>query len=315
MQASIVIVNWNSGKQLLDCVNSIFEYGMDYVDKIVVVDNNSTDNSIFYLPKNEERLKIILSDINLGFGKACNLGASNLKSDFILFLNPDAKLLEDTLRKTMEFMMSQFAKDNKIAVCGVRLNDETGLVHKCCTYFPLLITYFGHSTGLSKLFPKKLPYIFMNDFDHLSSRVVNHCIGAYYFMRRDVFEELRGFDERFFVYLEDLDLSLRISKAGWKVYYYAETTAFHKGGGTSEKVKALRLFYSLQSRMTYSFKHFTKTDALWVVFLTMFIEPFPRLILAISHFSKQETKDTLLGYKMLWKELPTIIRKGFKNDY
>ncbi|WP_223254614.1 glycosyltransferase family 2 protein [Pectobacterium peruviense] len=314
MRTSIVIVNWNSGEQLLDCVNSIFKYGMDYADKIIVVDNNSTDDSISYLPKNEEKLDVILSDTNLGFGKACNLGASNLKSDFILFLNPDAKLLEDTLRKTMEFMTSQFAKDKKIAVCGVRLNNEVGLVQKCCTYFPSLITYFGHSTGLSKLFPKKFPYIFMHDFDHLSSREVNHCIGAYYFMRRDVFEELEGFDERFFVYLEDLDLSLRISNAGWKVYYYSEATAFHKGGGTSEKVKALRLFYSLQSRITYSFKHFSKVDALWVVFLTMFVEPFSRLIFAISHFSKQETKDTLLGYQMLWGELPAIIKKGFKND-
>ncbi|QQG27313.1 glycosyltransferase family 2 protein [Pectobacterium carotovorum] len=314
MQTSIVIVNWNSGKQLLDCVNSIFEYGMNYVDKIVVVDNNSTDDSISYLPKNEEKLSVILSDTNLGFGKACNLGASNLKSDFILFLNPDAKLLDDTLRKTMEFMMSQFAKDKKIAVCGVRLSNEIGLIQKCCTYFPSLITYFGHSTGLSKVFPRTFPYIVMRDFDHLSSREVNHCIGAYYFMRRDVFEKLEGFDERFFVYLEDLDLSLRISNAGWKVYYYSEATAFHKGGGTSEKVKALRLFYSLQSRIIYSFKHFSKLDALWVILLTMFVEPFPRLIFAISHFSKKEIKDTLLGYQMLWGNLPTIIKKGFKND-
>jgi GT2 family glycosyltransferase len=302
----IVIVNWNSGHFLRDCINSIRTFGGDAVRKVVVVDNGSVDNSLDIesagLP-----LDIIRAGANLGFAKASNLGASRCASPFILFLNPDAMLMEGALDTCVALMEGGAAQ---IGICGARLLDERGDTQRHCAQFPVWRTYLGRTLGLDGFFPKVFPPIFMREFDHLTSRRVDHVIGAFFFVRRAVFDTLGGFDERFFVYLEDLDFSLRAMRAGWSTWYLADAVAFHKGGGTSQHVKATRLFYSLRSRMLYAMKHFPKSQAFAVILLTLFVEPFTRLIRAASHGSREEGWDTLCGYVMIWKDMPKLFRSS-----
>ena len=123
------------------------------------------------------------------------------------------------------------------------------------------------------------------------------------------FVRLKGFDEeRFFVYLEDLDLSYRVKQAGYKIVYLTEAQAFHEGGGTSSQVKATRLFYSLRSRMLYAFKHFSKPAA-WGVFLTTMIwEPVIRILFALLKGKTSDAKNTVAGYKMLWQHATDILQ-------
>jgi hypothetical protein len=303
----IVIVNWNSGCFLRDCIDSIRAFGRGVVRRVVVVDNGSVDNSLDIdgtgLP-----FDIIRAGENLGFARACNLGASRCASPFVLFLNPDAKLMEGVLDKCVAFMESGNAA--QIAICGARLLDERGDTQRHCAQFPVWRTYLGKTTGLDGFFPKMFPPNFMREFDHLTSRRVDHVIGAFFLVRRAVYENLGGFDERFFVYLEDLDFSLRAVRAGWSTWYLADAVAFHKGGGTSQRVKATRLFYSLRSRMLYAMKHFSKSQALAVILLTLFVEPFTRLIRAASRGSGEEGWDTLRGYAMIWKDIPKLFRSS-----
>ncbi|HVQ07450.1 MAG TPA: glycosyltransferase family 2 protein [Allosphingosinicella sp.] len=308
MQAKvhIVIVNWNSGDWLRRCVASIADHGSGLVDRVVVVDNGSTDGSAEF-GRCSSPPEVVAAGANLGFARASNLGARGAAAPFLLFLNPDAALGEDTLSRALAFMESPEAAG--IAVCGIRLVDEHGGTQRHCASFPTPRTFLGSATGLSGLFPRLFPPLLMEQFDHLESRRVDHVIGAFYLVRRELFERLGGFDERFFVYLEDLDLSLRVREAGWQVHYLAEATAFHKGGGTSEQVKARRLFYSLRSRNLYAFKHFRRRHAWTIAFATLLIEPLPRLIRALARLSPREALDTLRAFFWLWRDFPSLPRR------
>ena len=305
MPISIIIVNWNAGAQLRTCIDSIAQYGADLVKQTIVVDNGSVDGSdasVEDLPN----VTLIRAGANLGFGKACNLGAQHAKSDYLLFLNPDAALYAETLPKALAYM--QEPANAKVGICGVQLLDETGHVSRSCARFPSVASFAAHAVGLSRFIPS-LGH-FMAEWDHAQTRQVDHVIGAFYLIRRVVFESLNGFDEHFFVYLEDLDLSCRASQAGWDTIYLADVQAFHAGGGTSNQVKSRRLFYSLRSRSQYAFKHFSWFGAVVVLLATLFVEPLSRSALAVVQGSWSSLKETWAAYGMLWRWLPQWVFKG-----
>jgi hypothetical protein len=296
---SIIIVNWNSGEHLRLCLESIFEHATEAFKQVLVIDNVSTDGSE-RAAKDHESVELIQATSNLGFAKACNLGAQQSKSEFILFLNPDAKLFSDTLNASLKYMNNP--ENQQVGICGVQLIDEQGKVAKHCSRYPTFSSMLSHSLGLSRLF-QKLGYD-MSDWSHNETREVDHVIGAYYLVRRELFEKLNGFDERFFVYLEDLDFSFRASKAGWKTVYLAEAQAFHLGGGCSSQVRARRLFYSLRSRLLYSFKHFSRWQGGVVVVVTCIAEPCFRALQCIFMRDFVGLREVFRGYWYLYKQIP-----------
>lgn len=302
---NVVIVNWNAGHQLRACIDSITQHTQSLADQIIVVDNGSTDGSEASV-EGLSNVTLIGSCANLGFGKACNLGAKQAHGEYLLFLNPDAALYEDTLTEALAFM--QDPVNAKVGICGVQLLDESCHVARSCARFPSPLGFALQSVGVDKLIPG-VGHI-MAEWDHSVTRAVDHVIGAFFLVRREVFDTLNGFDERFFVYLEDLDFSYRARQAGWKSVYLAEAQAFHAGGGTSKHIKARRLFYSLRSRLLYAFKHFSWAGA-WVVLLaTLLIEPVSRSVLAIARLSWSGLKETWGAYAMLWRWLPQWWFKG-----
>lgn len=305
----IVIVNWNSGDQLRECLESITFAGSHYRVRAIVVDNGSTDDSLARSHTSALTETVVLEEgRNLGFAKACNIGARRGDGDYILFLNPDARLAPDTLALCASFLESD--EGAQVGVLGPKLIDESGKVQRGCARFPSWRTYVSKGLGLAQLAPRLFPSVHLEEFDHLETREVDHVIGAAYFIRRHIFEELGGFDERFFVYLEDLDLSLRVSRAGWRVIYFAEAHAYHKGGGVSEQVKAERLFYSLQSRIAYATKHYSRTGALLVLLSTCGPELATRMVRAALRRSSEEARDTFSAYRMLIVALPRIFRRS-----
>ncbi|OZY60350.1 glycosyl transferase [Pseudomonas lundensis] len=305
-QVDVVIVNWNSGVQLKECIASLEKYASKDIASVVVVDNGSVDGSIEKL-KDFHRLNvdIIEAGSNLGFGKACNIGAAKGNSPYILFLNPDAAVYEATIVETTNYMAR--SENQRVGVCGVQLKDDDNNVSRSCTRLPTVNSFLAHAIGLDRFLPK-LGH-FMGEWDHESSRSVDHVIGAFYFIRRNLFEELQGFDERFFVYLEDLDLSNRVKAKDWSIKFLSNVQAFHKGGGTSDQVKAYRLFYSLRSRLIYSYKHFSFVGATLVFLATLLIEPVCRVIQSILRGSLSSVKETIIAYKYLFTWLPSWIFK------
>ncbi|KWV92289.1 hypothetical protein AUC45_08820 [Erythrobacter sp. YT30] len=290
----MVIVNWNSGPFLNDCLQSIEQYSDGLVASVTVVDNASTDGS-FKSAECRPRTKLIHAGQNLGFGKGCNVGANEGNSKYILFLNPDARLLPDTLRTTHEFMEQD--ENSHVGISGVQLIDHNQNLTRSCSRFPSALGLVFRSTGFEKIFPSL--GIRMVDWNHIESREVDQVMGAYFFIRRSLFQSLLGFDERFFVYYEEVDLSKRANELGLKSFYLANAQAVHFGGGSSEHIKARRLFYSLRSRLNYCRKHFGPWSMALVLASTLIIEPGSRTLKAIINRNSREFWETVTAYRML----------------
>lgn len=301
----IVIVNWNAGFQISNCVNSIAQHGDGFVEKIIVVDNGSVDGSESNVA-GLSGVTLIRAGTNLGFGKACNLGAHLATSEFLLFLNPDTVLFSNTLPTALAFM--QDPAHAHVGICGVQLLEDSGKVSHSCSRFPSAMGFSFHATGLDRFFPS-LGHT-MTEWDHARTFQVDQVIGAFFLVRRELFAALHGFDERFFVYFEEVDFSYRAHQAGWSSVYLADAQAFHAGGGTSNQVKARRLFYSLRSRLLYGFKHFSWLGASVVLLATLLVEPLSRSVLALLRCSWSGFTETWDAYRMLWRWFPQWILKG-----
>jgi N-acetylglucosaminyl-diphospho-decaprenol L-rhamnosyltransferase len=305
----IVIVNWNSGRLLRECLDSVAELNQAelVLGKIVLVDNCSTDDSIKDLPTYDYNLVLIENDQNLGFAKACNLGAAEGTSDFILFLNPDSRLYPDSLESPIRFMESPGSKN--VAICGARLVGEDGCDMPSCARFPTVRIFFGKMTGLSRIAPRLFPSHLLSPEECWRSREVDQVIGAFFLIRRTVFEALDGFDERFFVYFEEVDLSLRAKKKGFASYYLSDSTVFHKGRIASQQVASKSLSYSLESRIMYGFKHFDRISAALLLTLTLTLELVSRLLLSLTRVSDVSPSQVLSAYGRFVHQLLLRMRR------
>jgi len=273
----------------------------------MIVDNASDDYSPDGLDDIDLPLSFLKNTENRGFAAACNQGANGSNADYLLFLNPDTVLFEESLAKPLDFMECQENRD--IGILGIQLIDEKENVSRSCARFPTPMLFFSKALGLDLMLPHIFKSHFMKEWDHMNSRLVNQVMGAFFLVRHPLFKRLGGFDELFFVYFEEVDLSLRAKKQGLSSYYFTEAQAYHKGGGSTEEVKALRLFYSLRSRILYFFKHFSLIKSTFVLFITLFVEPIVRIVFSAIKLSGKGIVETLMGYVLLWRDLPNYLKK------
>lgn len=273
----VVIVNWNSGYLLASALESLTGCSTN-ISKIIVVDNASTDASLQYAVgdfKGDGRdILVIGNSVNVGFGAACNLGCQQGSAPFVLFMNPDAEANNIALEDALAFLLSE--QGGNVGIVGVPLLDSNGRVSPTCYRFPTPALFFFESIGLHRIPRFKRYSRLMREWGHDENKVVDQVIGAFFLVRRELFDFLGGFDERFFVYFEEVDFSLRAKQSGWKTFFLSTVAAKHTAGGSTQKVKATRLAYSLHSRFRYARKHFSTFDVCVVVITALFIEPFTR---------------------------------------
>jgi len=308
----IIIVNWNSGIQLRDCLLSIRDYGAGQVRQIIVVDNASVDHSLNEIEcvAHPVPTRVIYNTENKGFARACNQGAELSQSKYLLFLNPDARLLNSSLSAPLAFLNQK--EHSNVGICGIQLIDETGQICRTCSRFPSSLRFAFQALGLSK-FPRLQSWNHqMVEWDHSATLEVDQVIGAFFFVRADLFHALNGFDELFFVYFEEVDFSYRARKAGYRSVYLADAEAFHAGGGTSQQVKDVRLFYSLRSRLLYGFKHFSLSQVVLLLVVTLLIEPVSRAIFSLARGGIEDLRNTLNAYRMLGNDLGFILKQGLR---
>lgn len=260
------------------------------------MDNASADDSMRDIDKSGVPVRLIANTENRGFAAACNQGARAARGECLLFLNPDTRLFADSLTGPLDFMARP--ENAAIGICGIRLVDESGSTSTCAARFPSLRVLAGAVLGLSRLFPSAFPPHLMTPRELTDSRMVDQVIGAFFLIRRDIFERCGGFDERFFVYFEEVDLSLRAKYLGYASYFLSDVSAFHKGGGCSDQVRAARLFYSLRSRVLYARKHYS-TAALAGLVLLMLIEVPLRIGRSLIRMSWADLSNTLTAYRQL----------------
>lgn len=309
---SIVIVNWNAGPHLRECILSIQRMSRDgfALSDVVIVDNGSTDGSLMTIDQSSVPVRIIRNDENRGFAVACNQGAAATNGDYLLFLNPDTCLFEDSISKSVTFM--ERSENMHVGICGIQLVDESN--RECMSYatFPTLGRFIKQAFGIKKIIDGHGTEIGKDISKHPGVLEVDQVIGAFFMVRQTVFNQLKGFDERFFVYFEEVDFAFRAYLKGWKSVCLTGVKCIHVGGGTSRQVKAARLFYSLRSRLLYSFKHYSPFFAMALLVVTMVPEFLSRLVYSTARGGWHEAWDTIHGYAMLLKDMPAIIRSSLR---
>jgi N-acetylglucosaminyl-diphospho-decaprenol L-rhamnosyltransferase len=307
-RVDVIIVNWNAGRRLRECIESFSAVSRDAVtlDNIVVVDNASTDGSLPLLDHffGTFPLKLIRNTENRGFAAACNQGAAGSTADFLLFLNPDTRLAAGCLENPVAFFN---ASENRVGIVGVQLVNTAGEITRSCAREPTPATMIGQSFGLDWILPSYFPPHLLFEWPHDVTRTVDQVMGAFFMIRRALFVSLGGFDERFFVYFEDLDLALRSRALGWISVYLPTAQAFHRGQGTTDAAKARRLFYFCRSKILFARKYFTRTEAIAVAATTLLIEPMTRTIAALITGRIGVVPDILRGFVMLWSDFPNML--------
>lgn len=248
MTLSIIIVNYNVKYFLEQCLFSI-EKAIAGIDaEVIVVDNNSLDDSIAYLLDRFNRVRFIKNDANYGFAKACNLGLSASTGEFVLFLNPDTIVPENALSKCLHF----FYKTSDAGALGVRMLDGSGrFLKESKRSFPSPATSLYKLFGLSRLFPRSKLFskYHLGDLDEHQLHKVDVLAGAFIMVKREILQKVGTFDEKFFMYGEDVDLSYRIQKAGYSNYFFPDVEIIHFKGESTKKgsLNYVRMFYNAMS--------------------------------------------------------------------
>lgn len=313
---AIVTVNWNAGALLRACVASLdaaLTPGV-VLERMTVVDNASRDGSADGLEGAfpNAPIRVLRNLVNRGFAAACNQGAAGAGAECLLFLNPDTRLSADSLAPALAFLADP--ANARVGALDVRLLDDDGATQRCCARTPTPLRLLAQSVGLDHVFPSLFPPHFMVEWDHADTRPVDQAMGAFLLIRRDLFEALGGFDERFFVYFDDVDLCLRVRQAGWSVVHFAGASAYHRGGGTTDRVRDIRLFYGLRSRLLFVAKHYGPVSVAAVIVATLMLEPLARLTQALLRRRPQDAVEVWRGVRLLWVDLPNWLPRLLRRS-
>lgn len=304
----IVIVNWNAGHHIRACLCSLAKLSRAEIQfRVILVDNASSDNSLENLPVERLDFTLIRNPRNAGFAAACNQGARAARGDFVLFLNPDT-LLRDTaaLKLCVNTMISPASA--MVGICGVKLVDESGHVAKTSTRFPSPKRVIGWIFGLDRSFPTLFQSQFILENDHESDATVDVVMGAFFFVRRTLFDLLGGFDERFFVYYEEVDFCCRAFEKGFLTRFLGGAAVVHKGHGTTDSIRARRYFLVTRSRILYGFAHFPTPVAILLALLTIVAEPLIRVAFFGVRGNFRAVAETLSGAAMVLRDTPRFLQ-------
>ncbi len=230
MNISVVVVNWNGGEAVLKTLRSVTKAAGE--KEVWLVDNASTDESLEKIREEFPLVKILANRENLGFARANNQAAEKAKGEYLILLNPDTEVMEETFIKTSLYFQSH----PKVGIIGGRLENEDGSVQKSGRRDPTVLRELVYYSGLWRYHEKyfQARFDFPAGLDWEKDRLVDEVSGAYLAIRRKVVEEIGLFDERFFMYYEDADLCLRARKAGWQVVYVPEIRIKHLQGQSAK---------------------------------------------------------------------------------
>jgi len=244
---SIIIISYNTKEILRECLQITLKEIKSLNCEVIVVDNNSKDNSADMVASEFPQVRLIRSGRNLGFGGANNLGFLQTSGKYIVFLNSDAFLKPDVLLKAFQKM----EEDPEIGLAGAKLVGQDGSWQPSARQFPSLLNDFLQFSGLAARFSQSR---FFGKGDRtwaspLEATKTDWVPGAFAIARRDLLKQLNCFDERFFLYSEEVDLCKRIKKLGYQIWYWPDLVVIHLGGESAKKV-ANQSFSTTGSQLT-----------------------------------------------------------------
>jgi O-antigen biosynthesis protein len=268
MKVSVIIVNYNVKYFLEVCLHSVIRAAGGIATEVIVVDNNSTDGSCAMIKERFPQVILLENKDNKGFSKANNQAVAIAKGEYILFLNPDTVMPEHFLAKTIGYLDSH----PEAGALGPRLIDGKGqFAPDSKKSFPSLSVAIFKTTGINKVFSKS-PYINKYYAVHVGEREiaeVDVLSGCCMLVRKKAMSEAGGpFDEDYFMYCEDVDLSYRIQKAGYKNIYFPEVDLIHYKGESTRKMTLSYVRIFNEALVTFVKKHYTKQQAsLFILFI------------------------------------------------
>jgi len=269
MKLTVIIVNYNVKYFLEQCLSSVRNACMRIDTEIIVVDNNSVDGSVNMVREKFPGVQIIENKKNIGFSKASNQAILMSKGEYVLLLNPDTVVEADTFVKTTNFMESH----PDAGGLGVKMIDGKGkFLSESKRGLPTPSVAFFKVFGFSRLFPKSKLFgrYHLGFLDKDKIHQVDILAGAFMLLRKETLEKTGLLDETFFMYGEDIDLSYRITKAGYKNYYFPETRIIHFKGESTKKssINYVLVFYN--AMIIFARKHFSRKNARLFSFLINF---------------------------------------------
>ncbi|WP_276479530.1 glycosyltransferase family 2 protein [Paraflavitalea pollutisoli] len=324
MLLSVIIVNYNVKYFLEQCLCSVYKaiaYGRaseghtltDQVE-VWIVDNNSTDGSLEFLRSRFPAVNFLANDENVGFSRANNQALSKCQGKYILFLNPDTILPENCFQECASFM----EKHDQAGALGLQMIDGSGkFLPESKRGFPSPWVSFCKMIGLTKLFPGSRLFgtYYLGHLPNDNEHAVDVLSGAFMWVRKEVLNQIGGFDERFFMYAEDIDLSYCIQLAGYINYYLPEPRIIHfKGESTSRDARYVRLFYT--AMILFVEKHYKGLGAFIYKGLLKFIIGIKLMAtgkkrsLTQAHKYKP-TSAELFGDSDSKEQMKTIVPNGF----
>lgn len=272
MDLSVIIVSYNVKKYLRECLMSV-RLASEKIDcEIFVVDNNSADGSAEMVKHEFPGVKLILNNLNSGFAAANNQAIKLSEGSYVLLLNPDTLVESDSFSKCLRFMKEH----PEAGALGVRMvNGDGTFLPESKRSLPTLLTSFFKLSGINRLFPGSRVFnsYYLPQIDIYQTAATEVISGAFMFISREALEIAGLPDEDFFMYGEDIDLSYRFLKAGYKNYYFADTQIIHfKGRSTPRNsytdirhfYKAMRLYIRKRNDENFTLSYYLIIPAIWL---------------------------------------------------
>lgn len=228
MDLSIIIVSWNVRDLLKKCLSSIYKHTRGITFEIFVIDNGSTDNSALMIKEKFPKVKLAINQENKGFAAANNQCIKKAVGDYILLLNPDTELKEDSMTPMVEFMK----QNDACGIAGCHLLNSDGSDQTSVRRFPGFLDQALILLKLHRILPNLTPLrrYLCADFDYSREQKVDQIMGAFFMIKREVIDKIGLLDEKFFIWFEEVDYCLRAQKAGWQVVYAPVTSVIHHFG-------------------------------------------------------------------------------------
>ena len=286
MKLSIIIVNYNVEYFLEQCLHSVMKAAKNISCEIFVVDNNSVDGSLAMLEDKFKSVQLIANKKNTGFSYANNQAINLAKGEYVLLLNPDTVVEENTFDKVIAFM----DQHPDAGGLGVKMLDGKGnFLPESKRGLPTPAVAFYKIFGLSALFPKSKIFgrYHLGNLDKEQTHSVEILSGAFMLLRKSVLDKIGLLDESFFMYGEDIDLSYRILKAGYKNYYFADTRIIHYKGESTKKSSINYVFVFYRAMVIFAEKHFSKNNAKTFSFLINLAIYFRAFLAILARFVRQ----------------------------
>ncbi len=258
MKLSIVILNYKSKGLVKNCLKAISESNNLPETEIIVVDNDSRDGIEEMMAENFSHLKFIQTGANLGMGGGTNIGLKNCCGEYVLILNPDIVVFENSLTEMLQYL----EENPQIGLLAPKLLNPDGTLQHTCYRYHNFLTPFCRRTflGKSSFGQKELARFLMHDYDHAEVREVDWLQGSCLLARREVWQKVNYFSEEYFMYFEDTDLCRKIKKENLQVVYFPETAVIH----FHRRQSAGSIFQMIRNKLTWiHFRSWLKYEFKW----------------------------------------------------